>query len=190
MSTKKIILFASGGGTNAENIISHFKDSDKISVEAVFCNRKQAGVLERAKRLGVKTVVFKKSELSESDVILNRLKKINPDLIVLAGFLLKIPEKMVDTFEHKIINIHPALLPKYGGKGMYGMHVHQAVVEHGETESGISIHYVNKKYDEGAIVFQAKCKVDETDTAEDVAEKIHVLEMEHFPKVIEDVLSR
>ncbi len=188
MSTKKITIFASGGGTNAENIISYFQDSEFISVEAVFCNRKHAGVLERAKRLGVKTIVFQKSELLESQSVLNQLKAINPDLIVLAGFLLKIPEDMVDAFEHKIINIHPALLPKYGGKGMYGMNVHQAVVDHKETESGITIHYVNTQYDEGAILFQAKCRVDETDTAEDVAAKIHALEMEHFPKVIEKLL--
>ena len=188
MSTKKIILFASGGGTNAENIISYFKTSDIANVEAVFCNRKQAGVLERAKRLGIKTVVFHKSELLENDTVLDQLKEIDPDLIVLAGFLLKVPEQMVNAFEHKIINIHPALLPKYGGKGMYGLHVHQAVVENKETESGITIHYVNQNYDEGAIVFQAKCKVDSSDTAEDVAQKIHELEMKHFPNVIEDLL--
>ena len=190
MSNKKIIIFASGGGTNAENIISYFKNLEHISVEAVFCNRKHAGVLERAKRLGVKTVVFQKSELLESDFVLNQLKDISPDLIVLAGFLLKVPEEMVDAFDHKIINIHPALLPKYGGKGMYGMNVHQAVVENKEPESGITIHYVNTQYDEGAILFQAKCAVDKTDTPEDVAAKIHALEMEHFPRVIEDLLKK
>jgi len=189
MSTKKIILFASGGGTNAENIITYFKTSEIVSVEAVFCNRAQAGVLERAKRLGVKTIVFHKSEFLESDAVLDQLKEIDPDLIVLAGFLLKVPEQMVKAFEQKIINIHPALLPKYGGKGMYGMHVHQAVVANKETESGITIHYVNQNYDEGAIVFQAKCSVETSDTAKDVAQKIHELEMKHFPRVVEEVVS-
>ena len=189
MSIKKIVIFASGGGTNAENIITYFNNSEQVSCEAVFCNRKQAGVLERAKRLGVKSVVFNKTEFLESDTVLNQIESINPDLIVLAGFLLKIPEAMVKAFNHKIINIHPALLPKYGGKGMYGMHVHQAVVDHKEKESGITIHYVNQNYDEGAIIFQAKCPVENTDTVEDVAKKIHELEMEHFPKVIEELLS-
>jgi len=189
MSTKKIIIFASGGGTNAENIISYFKTSKTASVEAVFCNKKHAAVLERAERLGIRTVVFEKADLLESDQVLKQLMKMKPDVIVLAGFLLKIPEAMVEAFANKIINIHPALLPKYGGKGMYGMHVHRAVVDNNETESGITIHYVNQNYDEGNIIFQAKCKVDKTDTAEDVASKIHVLEMEHFPKVIESLLK-
>ena len=189
MSVKKVVIFASGGGTNAENIISHFSGNNTISCEAVFCNRKQAGVLERAKRLGVSTFVFNKSEFLEQNVVLDELSEINPDLIVLAGFLLKVPESMVEKFNQKIINIHPALLPKYGGKGMYGMHVHQAVVDNNETETGITIHYVNQNYDEGAIIFQAKCEVLPTDTAEDVASKIHELEMEHFPKVIEELLT-
>ena len=189
MSIKKIVLFASGGGTNAENIVSYFKNSETITCEALFCNRKQAGVIERAKRLKLRTIVFEKADLMENDTVLDELKAIKPDLIVLAGFLLKIPEQVIDNFENKIINIHPALLPKYGGKGMYGMHVHRAVVEHKEPETGITIHYVNQNYDEGAIVFQAKCKVASTDSPEDVARRIHELEMEYFPRIIEELLD-
>ncbi len=188
MSTKKVVIFASGSGTNAENIITYFQNSVNVNVISVFCNKKNAGVLDRAKRLNVDYFLFTKEEFTNSSKVIDQLKAIQPDLIVLAGFLLKVPETIISAFNEKIINIHPALLPKYGGKGMYGMHVHKAVVEHKEKETGISIHYVNQNYDEGALIFQARCHVDVTDTPEEVAAKIHELEMEHFPRVIETLL--
>ena len=186
---KRIAIFASGNGTNAENLIRFFQDNDKISVVQVLSNNPKAQVLERAKRLNVGTITFDKTALNETDEILNILKNSLPDLIVLAGFLWKFPEKILEAFPNKVINIHPALLPKYGGKGMYGKYVHQAVVNNKETETGITIHYVNEHYDEGAIIFQAKCTVEPTDTFEDVANKIHNLEMEHFPRVVESLLT-
>ena len=148
-----------------------------------------AYVLERAKMFGIKAVCFSKNELYQSTLITDLLKENRIDLIVLAGFLLLIPENLISLFQKKIINIHPALLPKYGGKGMYGMKVHKAVIENSESESGISIHYVNKKYDEGELIFQAKCKVESYDSPESLAEKIHKLEHEHYPKIIEEVLA-
>ncbi len=184
---KRIVIFASGSGTNAENIIKYFKNNKLISVVQVLSNKKDAKVLERAKRLNVSSINFNKSDFFTSDKILTILKE-KADFIVLAGFLWKIPTEIIEAFPNKILNIHPALLPKYGGKGMYGMHVHEAVVKNKETESGITIHYVNENYDEGAIVFQERFKVLATDTAEDVAQKIHKLEYEFFPKIIEKVV--
>jgi len=186
---KRIAIFASGSGTNAENLIKFFQNSDKVSVVQVLSNNPNAQVLDRAKRLNVGTVTFDKKALIESDEVLNILKNSQPDLIVLAGFLWKFPEMILDAFPNKVINIHPALLPKYGGKGMYGKYVHQAVVNNKEPETGITIHYVNEHYDEGAIIFQAKCTVEPNDTFEDVSNKIHELEMEHFPKVVESLLT-
>jgi len=186
---KRIAIFASGNGTNAENLIRFFQDNEKISVVKVLSNNPNAQVLERAKRLNVGTITFDKTALSQTDEVLNILKNSQPDLIVLAGFLWKFPEKILEAFPNKVINIHPALLPKYGGKGMYGKYVHQAVVDNKEIETGITIHYVNEHYDEGAIIFQAKCTVRPSDTFEDVAHKIHELEMEHFPKVVETLLT-
>lgn len=183
----RIIIFASGSGTNAENIIEHFKNGQIAKVSYVVTNNPNAGVLERAKRLEIPVRVFSKKEM-ESDSFLNFLRN-HGDFIVLAGFLLKIPNKMIGLFPNTIVNIHPALLPKYGGKGMYGMHVHKAVVENGETETGITIHYVNENYDEGAIIFQKSVAIENSDTAEDVAAKIHVLEQENFPRVIEKLLK-
>lgn len=183
----RIIIFASGSGTNAENIIEHFKNSPIASVSYVVTNNPNAGVLERAKRLEIPVKVFSKKEM-ESDSFLNFLTS-NADFIVLAGFLLKIPDKMIGLFPNSIVNIHPALLPKYGGKGMYGMHVHEAVVANRETETGITIHYVNENYDEGTIIFQKSVAVENNDTAGDVAAKIHVLEQENFPNVIEKLLK-
>lgn len=185
---KKIVIFASGSGTNAENIIKYFKNSGKAEVEAVFSNKRGAKVLKRAHDLKVKALHFDRDALYNSNEILNLLKDIKPDLIVLAGFLWIFPDNILKDFHNKVINLHPALLPKYGGKGMYGMNVHRAVVEKKEVETGISIHYVNDKYDEGKIIFQATTPVEPTDTAEDIAEKIHQLEYEHFPKVIENLL--
>ena len=184
---KRIIIFASGSGSNAENIIKHFEGNNLISVAQVLSNKKNAKVHERAKRLKVRSESFSRDEFLESDAILNLLKE-NADYIILAGFLWKVPEKIIEAFPNKIINIHPALLPKYGGKGMYGMNVHKAVVENNEKESGITIHYVNENYDEGAIIFQAKIDVETSDTPEDVAQKIHTLEYKHFPRVIEEVI--
>lgn len=186
---KRIVIFASGSGTNAENLIKFFHNRDNASVIQVLTNNPHAKVLERAKNLSVSALSFNRVAFSKTDDVLNILKAAQPDLIILAGFLWKFPEHILQHFPNKVINIHPALLPKYGGKGMYGMHVHEAVVANNETETGITIHYVNENYDEGAIIFQAKCSVESSDTAETVAAKIHELEMEHFPKVVEDLLK-
>jgi len=182
----RIIIFASGSGTNAENIIKYFDKSGFVKVTYVLTNNKNVGIIERAKRLNIPSKVFSKSELN-SDVFLQFLKK-EADFIILAGFLLKIPENLIQVFPKKIVNIHPALLPNYGGKGMYGMYIHQAVVANKEPKTGITIHYVNKNYDEGAIIFQKEVALTENDTPEDVAAKIHQLEQDNFPKVIKNIL--
>ena len=187
MSIKKIALFASGSGTNAQNIIEYFSENESVIVDSVWTNNPEAFVLERAKRFGIDTFMFTREEFRKTNKVLDELKKRNIDLVVLAGFLWLIPVNLVQNF--KIINIHPALLPKYGGKGMYGMYVHQAVVNNKDGESGISIHFVNEKYDEGKIIFQAKCPVLPTDSPDDVAGKVHQLEYKHFPEVIEKVLK-
>lgn len=187
---KRIVIFASGSGTNAENIIKYFKSSDVAAVVQVFSNKKEAKALERAQNLGVAANFFGKEALMASDGVLKKLKELKPDLIVLAGFLLKFPEIILKAFPNKVINIHPALLPKFGGKGMYGNFVHEAVLANKERETGISIHYVNENYDEGAIIFQKKIKLSEADTAETVAQKVHQLEYEWFPKIIEEVLRK
>lgn len=185
---KRIVIFASGSGSNAENIITHFQDSGLAKVVHVLTNKKSAKVLDRAQRLQVSSLIFNKEELNGTK-ILDALQRLKPDLIVLAGFLLKFPEHIISQYPNKIINVHPALLPKYGGKGMYGSNVHKAVVANKEEESGITIHYVNEHYDEGAIIFQAATKVVGKDTYEDVAAKIHTLEQKHFPLVIEQILN-
>ena len=184
---KKIVVFASGSGSNAENIIKYFNLKGKAAVVCVFTNNAQAKVIERAKNLNVETVIFSKSELNESE-LLHKINSIAPDLIILAGFLLKFPSSIINQYSNKIINIHPALLPKFGGKGMYGMHVHQAVVDQKETETGITIHYVNENYDEGAIVFQKSFALEGNETPEDVANKIHELEHLYFPEIIAQLL--
>ena len=186
MKVKSIALFASGSGTNVQNIIDYFSDNEEVSVDSVWSNNPNAFVLERAKKLGVESFVFSKDEFRNTNIVVDELQKREVDLVVLAGFLWLIPENLIQNFP--IINIHPALLPKYGGKGMYGMKVHQAVVDNLEKESGISIHFVNENYDEGKIIFQAKCGVLSTDCAEDVAQKIHTLEYQYFPEIIEKVL--
>lgn len=186
---KKIAIFASGTGTNAENIIRVFKDHASIKVALVISNRSQAVVLERAKALGVPFEVFLRDEwVGGSDKVLAALRRYEIDFIVLAGFLAHIPDSILHTYPNMIINIHPSLLPKYGGKGMYGSRVHEMVVAAGEEETGITIHYLNGKYDEGAIVFQVACPVLPTDSPEDVAAKVHALEYEYYPKVIENLL--
>ena len=184
---KKIVIFASGSGTNAENIIKHFKSTSTGKVVSVFTNNPNAKVIERAKNFQIPTEIFSKEELY-SGKVLQKLIAIAPDLIVLAGFLLKFPKNIVESYPNAIINIHPALLPNYGGKGMYGMNVHRAIVENKEKETGITIHYVNENYDEGNIIFQKKVTVLVTDTPEVVAEKIYELEQKYFPTVIEDLL--
>ena len=186
---KRIVIFASGSGTNAENIITYFKNSSFASVVLVLTNNPHAQVLDRAKRLKVSALSFNRMAFTETSNVLDLLKANKPDLIVLAGFLWKFPEVILNEFPNKVINIHPALLPKYGGKGMYGSIVHEAIVANKEIETGITIHSVNEHYDEGAIIFQKTCHVDSKDSAEDVAAKIHELEMEYFPKVVEEVLK-
>lgn len=187
---KNIVLFASGSGTNAENIALFFKNRSDVQISYILTNRRDAGVLKRAKRLGIKTKVFGRDDFFYSDHIYDFLKEVSPDLIVLAGFLWLVPAKIVKGFTGKIINIHPALLPKYGGKGMYGENVHQAVLQNREKESGITIHYVNERYDEGDIIFQAHCSVESNDTPKTLAERIHQLEYQHFPRVIEEILEQ
>jgi len=183
----RIIIFASGSGTNAENIIRYFKDNSKVEIRAVLSNKKEAKVLERANKYNIRTKSFSRNDFYETENILEYLKA-EADLIVLAGFLWKVPEKIIDEFPNKIINIHPALLPNYGGKGMYGMNVHKAVVSNKESETGITIHFVNKNYDEGAVIFQIKVALTNEDTPESVAGKIHILEQDNFPRVIEEVI--
>jgi phosphoribosylglycinamide formyltransferase-1 len=185
---KKIVLFASGNGSNVENIIQYFKTNKLIAVTGVFSNNPEAKVLEKAKSHKVACLVFTKSDL-ESDMVLQKLQSIQPDLIVLAGFLLKFPEHIIAEFPHKIINVHPALLPKYGGKGMYGMNVHKTVLENKEKETGITIHYVNEHYDEGEFIFQESVNVEDCYSAEAIAAKVQSLEHEYFPKVIEQILN-
>ena len=184
----RIAIFASGSGSNAENIANYFNKSQEIDICLFLTNNPNAFVLERAKKLGIKSLIFTKEQFLKTDEILQFLLKNDINLIVLAGFLLKIPEILTKSFPNKIINMHPALMPKFGGKGMYGDNVHKAVVEANETESGTSHQYVNENYDEGEIIFQAKCKVLPTDTHEEVAAKIHELEYEHFPKVISSLI--
>ena len=186
---KRVVIFASGSGTNAENLIKFFHNRENASVIQVLTNNPRAKVLERAKNLKVSALSFNKIAFTETDDVLNILKSSKPDLIILAGFLWKFPKHILEVFPNKVINIHPALLPKFGGKGMYGMHVHNAVVANKETETGITIHYVNEHYDDGAIIFQATCKVKPSDSAQEVADKIHDLEMEHFPNVVAQLLD-
>lgn len=185
---KRVIIFASGSGSNAENLITFFQENNQVSDFIVLTNNTQAKIIDRCKILKISCLSFNRTAFYNSEIILDLLKTHNPDLIVLAGFLWKFPESILNAFPNKVINIHPALLPKYGGKGMYGVHVHEAVVANKEQETGITIHYVNERYDEGAIIFQAKCDVSASDSAQDVAAKIHELEMEHFPKVVESLL--
>lgn len=183
---KKIAIFASGSGSNAENIAQYFQHNENLNIKCIYSNKPDAFVLQRAQKFNIPTMVFNRADFYETDRIINSLKLYDVDLVVLAGFLWLVPPILVQSFP--IVNIHPALLPKYGGKGMYGERVHQAVVSNGETESGITIHYVNDKYDDGDIIFQAKCPVLPTDTPDDVAKKVHQLEYEHFPKVIDRLL--
>ena len=184
---KRIAILASGSGSNAENIIKYFSANNEVEVPFVISNRKEVYVHERCKYLGVPSYVIPKADF-ESGVATKFLLDNKIDLVVLAGFLLRIPDDMLAAYPNKVINIHPSLLPKYGGKGMYGDNVHKAVVENKETESGITIHFLNDRFDEGEHVAQYKCEVLPTDTPEDVAAKVHALEYEWYPKVIENIL--
>ena len=185
---KNIAVFASGSGTNAENLAMHFKDSEVARVTTILVNRPDAYVLERAKKLQIPTFLFDRSMFRETGEVLKYLEEKSIDMIVLAGFLWLIPQNIINKFRGRIINIHPALLPKHGGKGMYGEKVHQAVIDDGDKESGITIHHVNEKYDEGNIIFQEKCPVESEDTPESVAQKVHKLEYKHYPRVIEKLI--
>lgn len=187
---KRLAVFASGSGTNFQQICEYFKEKNSdIKIELLVVNKANAYVVERAKQLNVKSVYFNREDFYSSEKVVECLLENQIDFIVLAGFLWLVPSNILKNYENKIINIHPALLPKYGGKGMHGHHVHQAVIAAKEQESGITIHYVNEKYDEGNIIFQAKCSITPEDTADSLAEKIHLLEKEHFPKVIDNLLS-
>jgi phosphoribosylglycinamide formyltransferase-1 len=183
--TPKIALFASGSGSNVENIVRYFAGKKTVEFPLILSNKQDAFVHERAKMLGVPSVTFSRDEFADGRKIVSLLDKYEVDFIVLAGFLLKVSLPILEAYPNKIINIHPALLPKFGGKGMYGHHVHQAVVDAGETHSGITIHYVNEQYDEGSIIFQATCEVSAGDTPDMVADKVHALEYRYFPEVIE-----
>ncbi|MBN2682186.1 MAG: phosphoribosylglycinamide formyltransferase [Bacteroidales bacterium] len=187
---KKIALFASGSGTNVENIIKYFNNNRSVEVSIILTNNANAFVLERAKNHSISSYIFNKHEFYNTDNVLKELKQKKIDLIVLAGFMWLVPENLINNFNSRIINIHPALLPKYGGKGMYGDYVHKAVIANGENESGITIHYVNNVYDDGEIIFQAKCLISSEDNPESLAKKIHSLEYEHYPPVIEKLLLK
>ncbi|MBK9389439.1 MAG: phosphoribosylglycinamide formyltransferase [Bacteroidetes bacterium] len=187
---RNIAIFASGSGTNAENIIKYFSTKKGVKVTLVLSNKRHAMVLKRAENFNVETLFFERHDFYHSGKILDYLTEKKIDLIVLAGFLWLVPENIIDKFKGRIVNIHPALLPSYGGKGMYGEVVHKAVIENHESESGITIHYVNNNYDEGDIIFQARCRVDSTDDYESLAKKIHALEYEHFPRVIEELVGK
>jgi phosphoribosylglycinamide formyltransferase-1 len=186
---KNIAIFASGSGTNAENLIRFFRTSQFGRVRIVLTNRPDAGVIKRAQSHDIEVLTFTRDQFYGSDYVLDQLVERQIDFIVLAGFLWLVPGNLLKLYENKIVNIHPALLPKYGGKGMYGNHVHRAVLAAGEKESGISIHYVNREYDEGDVIFQAFCELESDDTPDSLAERIHKLEYQHFPAVVEGLLK-
>ena len=186
---KNVAIFASGSGTNAENIIRYFSESETIHIAVVLSNKTGAGVHDRAKSLDVPSFSFSNAEFNDGTAVLKKLDEFNTDFIVLAGFLAMVPPVIINKYESKIINIHPALLPKFGGKGMYGHYVHEAVLETKESETGITIHYVNERYDEGTVIFQASFPILSTDTVGEIEKKVHELEYKHFPRVIEELLT-
>lgn len=189
-STKiNIAIYASGAGSNAQKIIEHFRNSETVNVALIVCNKPAAGVLSIAARENIPSLLIEKDRFSRGDAYLVELHQYHIDFIVLAGFLWKVPDTLIRAYPNRIINIHPALLPAYGGKGMYGHHVHTAVIAAGEKESGITIHYVDGHYDNGDIIFQAKCPVEPNDNPDDLASRIHALEHEHYPRVIEKLVS-
>ena len=184
-----IAIFASGNGSNAENIIRYFNSHNTIKAKLILSNRSDAYINVRAKNLNIPSFTFSKDDFKLGHIILKKLQEYNIDFIVLAGFLLKIPSNIINAYPHNIVNIHPALLPKYGGKGMYGDRVHNAVKESGDDKSGITIHYINENYDEGDVIFQISCDVKPDDSPETIASKVHKLEYEHYPRVIESVIN-
>lgn len=186
---KRIAIFASGSGSNAENIAHFFEDDPEVEISLLLTNNPEAGVIKRARRLHIPVVVFDRKTFYESDRIEKLLVNQKIDLVVLAGFMMLIPPALVSAFPNRMVNIHPALLPKYGGKGMYGHFVHEAVVAAGEKESGITIHFVNDMYDEGAVIFQASCEVTRYDSPDEVARKVQELEHRHFPEVVKELLK-
>ncbi len=187
---KSIAIFASGSGTNTESLIRFFRTNPFGRVNLVLSNKSDAYVIERAQSFGIETVVFDREQFYHTGEVLSILKSRQIEFVILAGFLWLVPDILLENFEQRVVNIHPALLPKFGGKGKYGRLVHEAVIASGDRESGITIHYVNQKYDEGNIIFQATCKVAGDDTPDSLAKKIHALEYEHFPKVVEGLLQQ
>ena len=185
---KNIVVFASGSGSNAIKIYEYFQKDQSVNIETLYCNKKSAPVIQKFQNFGIKTIIFEKNKLEDGGV-LKSLLKLNPSLIILAGFLLKMPEEIISNFENRIINIHPALLPSYGGKGMYGINIHRSVVENSETFSGLTIHYVNKDYDKGAVIFQEKVELSKNETAETLSKKILKLEHLQYPRIIEKLLK-
>ena len=185
-----IAIFASGAGSNARQIIEHFRHQSNVKISLIVCSKAGTGVLQIAGNENIESIVLDKEKFFRGDAYVDELQNIGIDFIVLAGFLWKIPVALIKAYPGRIINIHPALLPKYGGKGMYGMFVHQAALDAGDTESGITIHYVDELYDHGNVIFQASCSIDATDTPESLADKVHQLEHYHYPRVIEQLLSR
>lgn len=185
----ELAIFASGSGTNAENIIKYFWNKQQISVSCICCNNPDAFIIQRAKKYNIDVLTFSKEDFYNSTKVIDYLRGHNINWIILAGFLWLVPEYLIDAFQSRILNIHPALLPKYGGKGMYGVRVHQAVIDNNEKQSGITIHVIDREYDKGKIVFQDTCPVLPEDTPESLAKRVHQLEYEHYPKVIEKMLS-
>ena len=186
---KRIAIFASGNGTNCENIIRYFQAKGDAEIAFVLSNRADAYALVRARRLGVKTVVMTRDTFNDESAVMELMRREHVGFIVLAGFLLLVPPFLIDAFDHRIVNIHPALLPKYGGKGMYGRHVHEAVKAAGESETGMTVHWVTREYDSGEIIAQYKTAISPTDTVDDIAAKEHELEMKYFPEVIDRIIS-
>jgi phosphoribosylglycinamide formyltransferase-1 len=187
---KQIAIFASGAGSNAARIIDHFRDHAAIKIGLIVCNKAGAGVLTLAEKEAIPTLLIDREKFFRGNAYVDELRERRIDFLVLAGFLWKIPVTLVEAFRGRIVNIHPALLPKYGGKGMYGRHVHEAVIGAGERESGITIHYVDEFYDHGQVIFSASCAVEKSETAETLAQKIHSLEHRYFPGIIEEALKR
>lgn len=184
----RIAVFGSGNGTNAQRIAEYFADKPEVVIDTIVCNKKDAYIMQRAENLGIPCRYFSRRDFYETDNVLDYLTERGIDYVILAGFLWLVPKNLLAAFPQRIINIHPALLPKYGGKGMFGEHVHEAVIANHETESGITIHFVDEHYDRGTTIFQATCKVTPDDTPDSLAQKIHKLEHEHFPRVIEKVV--
>ncbi|MFN5417700.1 MAG: phosphoribosylglycinamide formyltransferase [Flavobacteriia bacterium] len=188
MNPKKIALFASGRGSNAINLINYFKDNSEVEIAFVLCNKSDAPIVHSAQNLEVQTIICTNNDVADANFLIDVCERNEISLVVLAGFLRKIPDGFVNHFPNKIVNIHPSLLPKYGGEGMYGNFVHQAVLANKEQETGITIHFVNAEYDKGEVIAQFSCQITENDNLESVQQKIHALEMEHFPKVISNLI--